>query len=239
MAVHSGPADWWTEGTNDGKTHIATKGLVQTGLVFNLDAGVISSYPGTGTAWTDLSGNGRNGSLVNGPTHNSAGYFSFDAANDNVSLGTFFNYSAFTISVWCYPGTTQNQYADIFDNNHTGSINFVLQQDNLNTNTYGFGVNGSPAGRGSPAFTLTANQWVHLTFTHDTSNQIGYNNGVRFYTELGNTPTYSSPNLYLCRWGGGTRYWNGRIGAFYAYNRVLSDAEVLQNFNAYRRRFGI
>jgi hypothetical protein len=213
--------------------------LIEENLVLYLDAANLKSYPGTGTTWIDLSKNAKNGSLVNGPTYNSSGYFSFDASNDNVSLGTFFNYPIFTISIWCYPGTTQNQYADIFDNNHTASINFVLQQDNLNTNTYGFGVNGSPANRGSPAFTLTASQWVNLTFTHDSSAQIGYRNGVQFYSTLGNTPTYSSNNLYIARWGGGTRYWNGRVGTFYAYNRVLTSAEVFQNFNALRGRFGL
>ena len=46
--------------------------IVRDGLVLNLDAGEPSSYPGTGTAWTDLSGNGNTGTLTNGPTYSSA-----------------------------------------------------------------------------------------------------------------------------------------------------------------------
>jgi hypothetical protein len=103
MAVHGGPADWWTEGTDAGRTHIATKGIVQSGLVLNLDAGVSASYPGSGTNWTDLSGNGNNGTLVNGVGYNSAnnGSFVFDGVNDYGSFGKQIYVSSdnFTISV--------------------------------------------------------------------------------------------------------------------------------------------
>jgi hypothetical protein len=87
MSVFAGPADWWTDGTDAGRTHIATKGIVQSGLVLNLDAGVSSSYPGSGTTWTDLSGNGNNGTLVNGPTFSSdnGGNIVFDGVDDHIT----------------------------------------------------------------------------------------------------------------------------------------------------------
>ncbi|MFN9898496.1 MAG: hypothetical protein ACK55Z_06825, partial [bacterium] len=44
--------------------------IVTSGLVLNFDAGNLSSYPKSGTTWFDLSGNGTNGTLVNGPTYN-------------------------------------------------------------------------------------------------------------------------------------------------------------------------
>lgn len=57
MSVYAGvnPAGAWATNTAVGRTHIATKSVVQSGLVLNLDAGVSASYPGTGTTWTDLS----------------------------------------------------------------------------------------------------------------------------------------------------------------------------------------
>jgi len=64
--------------------------IVANGLVFNVDAGDSTSYPGTGTTWTDLSGNGNNGTLINGgPAFNSAdgGNLIFDGVNDYVSFG--------------------------------------------------------------------------------------------------------------------------------------------------------
>ena len=67
-------------------------GIVTNNLVLHLDAGNSSSYSGSGTTWTDLSGQGNNGT-INGSTYNSeiGGYFDFDGSNDYVSLGTSIN----------------------------------------------------------------------------------------------------------------------------------------------------
>ena len=48
--------------------------IITDGLVLCLDAGDGKSYSGSGTAWTDRSGNDNHGTLVNGPTFNSDGY---------------------------------------------------------------------------------------------------------------------------------------------------------------------
>ena len=78
--------------------------IVTNGLVLALDAASKNSYPGTGTVWTDLSGNNNNGTLVNGPTFNSSNGSSieFNATSQYVNLGTIFNYTSqpFTFSYW-------------------------------------------------------------------------------------------------------------------------------------------
>jgi hypothetical protein len=58
--------------------------IVTDGLVLCLDAGNPKSYPGSGTTWTDLSGNGNNGTLVNGVGYSgdNLGSLSFDGVND-------------------------------------------------------------------------------------------------------------------------------------------------------------
>jgi hypothetical protein len=63
---------------------------VTNGLVLCLDAADKNSYSGTGTTWTDLTGNGNNGTLTNGPTFNSAngGSISFDGTNDYIDCGS-------------------------------------------------------------------------------------------------------------------------------------------------------
>jgi hypothetical protein len=55
--------------------------------VLYLDAANTRSYPGTGTTWSDLSRGGNNGSLINGPTFNSAngGSIVLDSVNDYIS----------------------------------------------------------------------------------------------------------------------------------------------------------
>lgn len=62
--------------------------IVTNGLVLYLDAANQKSYPGSGTTWTDLSGNGNTGTLTNGPTFsaNNNGGIVFDGANDYVSI---------------------------------------------------------------------------------------------------------------------------------------------------------
>ena len=63
--------------------------IVTSGLVLALDAGDINSYPGSGTAWKDLSGNGFNATLNNGPVFETDGIgsFFFDQSNDTATTG--------------------------------------------------------------------------------------------------------------------------------------------------------
>ena len=57
--------------------------IVKDGLILNLDAGNRYSHPGSGTTWSDLSGNNNNGTLVNGVGYSSSngGSFVFDGTN--------------------------------------------------------------------------------------------------------------------------------------------------------------
>jgi hypothetical protein len=86
--------------------------IVTSGLVLCLDAANPKSYPGSGTTWTDLSGNGNNGTLVNGPTYSSVngGSIVFDGSNDYISTA----YSIGTVSqqsISCWISKTNLQYS--------------------------------------------------------------------------------------------------------------------------------
>jgi hypothetical protein len=78
--------------------------IVTDGLVLALDAANSLSYPGSGTTWTDLSGKGNNGTLVNGPTFDQAngGSIVFDGTDDYVNLpdGLLSGTGDFTIIQW-------------------------------------------------------------------------------------------------------------------------------------------
>jgi len=227
--------------TTTGVRLLNDTGIVTSGSVLFLDAGTATSYPGSGTTWSDLSGNGYDSSLVNGPTYNSSnlGSIVFDGSNDTVNVGNFFTYSNFTIFTWLYPGSSQVEYADIFDNDHRGDRNFVCQQNTTNTNKYGFDCINATTGS-SAVFTLPANVWTQMTFTWNNSTARAYMTGS--FSSAGSPMSsilYSSQYLRIASWGGGGRNWNGRVGMFVAYNRVLSDTEILQNFNATRQRYGI
>jgi hypothetical protein len=194
-----------------------------------------------------MSGLGRNCTLVNGVGYNGSnlGFLSFDGGDDYVFCGTFFNYQTFTISLWLNCGTTQVTYADIFDNNHTGTQNFVFQQNENNLNQYRFGViDGSGTISASGIIVFTANTWYHVAFTFSPSSRvIAYVNG-EFHSQGnlagGRTINYVSPSLALGRWQyGGSRYWNGKIGSFNVFDRILTASEIKQNYNTIKKRFVI
>lgn len=223
--------------------NLAKPQIVTNSLVLLLDAAnAKSSNVGISTNWSDISGYRNDGTLINGPTFNpqNGGCFIFDGADDYVQLGSFFNFPQFTISLFVRPGTSQSTYADIFDNNHTGSRNFVLQQDFNSLNTYSFGAINASGGSSTGNFTLESEAWVHLSFTWNNTRVLGYINGNLFATG-GNTNAinYESQTLRIGGWQSGGRHWNGRIGNFIVYNRELSGIEIQQNFNADRERFGI
>jgi hypothetical protein len=159
--------------------------IVTDGLVLCLDAGDVKSYSGSGTTWTDRSGQGNNSTLVNGVGFgsNNRGVLTFDGVNDHATAGNFFNYQAFAINLWVKPASSQVQYADILDNNHTGAQNWVLQQNSTTQNQYSFNVFGASYQNSVTGnFNLTAGVWVNLTFTYDGTKVRGYNNGVLFAT---------------------------------------------------------
>jgi len=77
--------------------------IVTDSLVLCLDAANPRSYPGSGTTWYDLSGNGHNGTLVNGVGFNSGerGSMIFDGTNDYIDYGNFLDDPTdFTVVAW-------------------------------------------------------------------------------------------------------------------------------------------
>jgi hypothetical protein len=106
---------------NSEKYFLIKKGyedIVTDGLVLNLDAGWYNSYPGSGTVWTDLSGQGNNGTLFNSPTFssNGQGSLNFDGTDDyvrvNESASIDITTNTITFGAWCYP-TVSNKYQHI------------------------------------------------------------------------------------------------------------------------------
>jgi hypothetical protein len=219
------------------------RNIITRGLTYYLEATAAESIPETGTIWTDIINN-NTATLTNGAVWSStnSGIVTVDGADDFIDCGNVVgSATTFTICSWVFPGSTQTTYADIFDNNHSGVQNWVVQQNIGNTNQYAFDVIGSSSFSSTGLFSLTANTWAFLTFTWDNDRARGYTNGSLFGTGASapGALTYASPYLRLGRWGGGGRNWNGRYGNFYYYNRVLTASEILQNYNIQRSRFGL
>ena len=230
--------------------------IITDGLVLCLDAGNTKSYPGSGTTWTDLSGNGNNGTLVNGPTYNSSfgGSFAFDGTNDYASFSSaselqFLNRLPYTLEVWMYPTSNPGAgtWTGIFnrENSSVGSRDGYNIYLNGSTNqtlylaTERF-CTGTATGVGyTYNESVLLNIWHHVVATYDGTTLRLYRNGEQ--VNSGNTTgniTNTSKTLEIGRRGSGS-YFNGRLNGQKIYNKALTSTEVTKNFNALRGRFGI
>jgi hypothetical protein len=96
--------------TSIGSKGEVVKSIVTDGLICHLDAGNKNSYEGSGTTWTDLSGNGYNATLVNGVGFNSIGYLTFNGVNNYVITASVSNYKS--ISTWAYIDAKSTYFLD-------------------------------------------------------------------------------------------------------------------------------
>ena len=205
--------------------------IVMNNLVLCLDAGNSKSYPGSGTTWTDLSGNGNNGTLVNGVGYNSGngGSLSFDGVDDYVNCGTpSISAGKITVNAWVKinAGSITQHVVDSASNAWHLAI--------LNSNRPYF-WNGSVYHQASPI--LTVGQWYMLTGVQGTTLDI-YINGVLGQSIVTNV-NVTTNNVNLGRYQSGGRQLNGNIAQVSIYNRALTAAEIQQNFNATRSRFSV
>ena len=228
--------------------------IVKSGLVLYLDAGSPNSYyGGTGTVWKDMSGNGNNGTLTNGPTFNSAngGSIVFDGASDKVeclSTPTLNITSTISLEIMMYP-TLLNQNSGVLTKWTTGSgtnnsFSFYLGQDASNSR-YGFGIQQSNnvIRKLFPTTNYIVNTWTHIVCVADGTTMRIYNNGVGDVTTQSYDGTIKLTTKKLVvgslREEDSIYNYRGRIGFSRIYNRALTSTEVSQNFNATRARFGI
>ena len=153
----------------------------------------------------------------------------FDGFDDYVYLGRWFDYSAFTISMWVNPGASQNEYADIIDNNHTDYRSWVLQQDRSNTNSYVWGVAGNPP---VIPFTLVANRWQHIVLSREAGAKVYINSDLVGANASSRPAIYDGTQvLHLARWGGGGRNWNGRMDEVQIWSVALTQEQIQANMH--------
>jgi Concanavalin A-like lectin/glucanases superfamily/Secretion system C-terminal sorting domain len=154
-----------------------------------------------------------------------------NGANDQIELGSTYTQQIFTVEMWVKPGSTQVQYANIIDNNHTGTTNWVCQQNASNANLYGFGVNTNGVSAGVE-FQLQPNVWQHIALIRSATVVQVYVNGVLIQsTNISGTNIFSGQFLRLGNWGGGGRNWNGTMDEVRYWGIARTQAEIVANMN--------
>jgi hypothetical protein len=232
-------------------TEYGNRSIVTSGLTLCLDAGNLKSYPTSGTTWTDLSKNGNNGTLVNGPTFNSSNSGNLRFSTDDyvrITNSNSFKTNQFTIDMWIY----FNSYADgDITTFGVGSGNvgqwYFRMYSNTTTNLEIVGTNKlyilTQTDVGSTRDNLyPLNTWLNVVIPTDFDNQDSkiYINGelkrTLTSTSTTNRASWTTADLYIAgfSWDG---YTNTNFGSYKFYNRRLSASEVLQNYNATKWRF--
>lgn len=231
--------------------------ILTTDLILHLDASNPSSYPGTGTTWTDISTSGFN-ATINGAIYSSAdgGIFDFDGVNDTVSIPhnsalSLSTANQKTIQVWVKfdeLGATETSQVPVF-----GKLSSASGFDGYwgglygNTGTIRCVTNGTSIQRITTS-TLTVNidTWYLFTFISQITSLANttklYINETEYAAGTHGSDGYTESNpLYLGWIGAGVSslYLNGKIGACYFYNKGLSTSEISDNFNVTKTRYGL
>lgn len=232
--------------------------IIQGDLQMYYDGGWYTSYAGTGTAVTDLSGNARTGTLYNGTSFNSSGVgaFSFDGTDDYMECPSF-NVNAqneFTLEAWIKLNVVSATYSIIKKN--TSNDNWPIfslsvtagdLEGYYSSTVYGQCLEGAYT-TNDP---IQAGVWYHVAYSKGTAGYTSmklYINGISvpysnflYGTHINDLASSTKP-IHIGRSLDGPNWiqpFNGLIPITRIYNKQLSDTEILQNYNAQKGRFGI
>jgi hypothetical protein len=229
-----------------------TKGglnIVTDNLVLYLDASNNKSYVSGSTKWNDLSRSNTNGTLINGSTYNSSngGNITFDGVDDYANLGTSINFSTytsgFTIGFWVKMLNTTNLNRYVFskitdvgnDNQFSVAYGYVSQTLELYSGACTQNI------RTNSQILINDNNWHFVYYTLGITTT-GYLDGVvKFTNTYGTTPVFlSSTNTnFIASFNGSQNFGNIAVSSMVLYNRILTQTEILQNYNTTRTKFGL
>jgi hypothetical protein len=211
--------------------------IVTNGLVLALDAASRNSYPGSGTTWTDLSGNNNNGTLVNSPTFDSGngGSIAFNGSTNYVS-GSLSTINTWTMSVWYLSKNISSALVYYpFSGAALTGLGFGGTFD-ANTQNKWFFFDGTNIFSNSNT-SVVINTWYNLVVTKTSTSYNLYTNGNLSISGTGLDLSYSQ--YVLGARADGVWYVNGNVAQASMYNRVLSATEIAQNYNATKSRFNL
>jgi len=199
----------------------------------------ISGSRSQNTTWYDLSGNNNSGSLVNGPTFNSNGYFSFDGVDDRfgVTPTPNTNLSKVTYSFLINPLGTGGCFSQYSNDLNRVRIEFTSGSNYINLFS-GHGSTGYVSIT-TPNNTVPLNKWSKIDnlLDFDTGLFQIYVNGILQKSGSASPPTPSplgelnlgchkdsdyNPPYY--------NFFNGSINNFNFYTKISTPSEISQNY---------
>jgi len=219
--------------------------ISKDGLVFCLDAGNRQSYPGSGTAWNELSNN-MSAELVNSPTFNSQnnGFFQF-VTNDYARIpnNTTLDTQTPSVEVWIKTNTT-NQNGFWFEKGTVNTQYSLFQEGTDIVWRHNFSGVGLSDLRVLASNFINNTNWYQIVGTFISGHRRLYINSNLVHSDtVAGTVSTNSGGMSIGAYGGysGDKfyYYNGNLAICKVYNKELTPAEILQNYNATKGRFGI
>lgn len=212
--------------------------IATSGLVLYLDAANSKSYSGSGTTWSDLSGNNNNATSTGGPSYTSGsnGYFSFSgtqyfscASSSSFAFGT----GDFTIECWYYP-TSFSTYSHLVALPDQNTFGLKANISNGELYFYSAAFNNYP----TTGWTLTLNAWNHVVFVRSSSVAYPYLNGTAYASKSGFTNNFTAQICNIHN-GYASEFANARMSVVKIYNTALTATQVKNNYNALRGRYSV
>jgi hypothetical protein len=208
--------------------------IVTNGLIFDIDAASSKTYSGTGLTANGLIA-GLSATLVNGVGFSSLnnGFFIFDGTNDYITAGNdaSVQISSGTISAWARTSSPGGSFRGIVAKQGAYGLfyadNVLVSYDWNTGSTRSTGLN------------IADNTWKNVVMTF----QSGVSNGTFIYLNgvsvLTTTITIQSQaaNLFVGAEANAGQYAACNIAQALVYNRALSNQEILQNYNATKKRY--
>ena len=205
--------------------------IVTDGLILNLDASSTDSYSGSGTIWYDISGNSRNTTLTNGPVFNQ-NYFNFDGTNDYLSGVSLPNPNGQMTAEFVIRYNAKNAYQNLYDRGSSSPMLWIDASNRFEVNTTS-GIVSSLSYSG---------QDIVVCVTHNSSSAPGlqlFVNGSLINTNNTIQAAWGNPASLTLLNRAAAQTFSGRVYSIKFYNKILSQAEVTQNYNWARSRFSI
>ena len=218
--------------------------FITTNTILHLDAGLTSSYPGTGNTWTDLSVQSNNSTLSN-VTYNSGnnGYLLFNGSTSQGSLtSNKYNVSYLGKTIFISAYLTSHMTLGTFRaflGSSAGSrnFNFYLYRDDSGNYQFHYSA-GGVGGFSSILTSFAPGTWFTAALTQTTGNLTSYYyNGVLSGTDTNTFSQYLSGSTENI--GRSDNFWDGRLGVVAIYKTALTSSEILQNHNSIKNRYGL
>jgi hypothetical protein len=214
--------------------------IVTSGLIVSLDAADRNSYPSSGTAWNDLSGNNNNFTLNNSPTFSTAngGRFAFNGSNQDATISSLNLQQNFTLEGWFNPNVlnTFAMFGQGITTNNQGLHILYVSDTSIRFGMYSNDTD----------FTVSTSigRWYNMVFTYNHSNPFTkqmYLNGVAQSGAITGAAAYAGSGVFRlgATYSTGTPLGNGSFAGIKVYNRILSATEIRQNYDAQKSRFNL